>query len=124
MIARQQKITFGEMRAGGVRGVLIYRADHNSIQADRMTASLRTAGDLGDQSVTVPELKIAPINELLCRFDSGRVVSMIGQKINFNEMPVDADREQTIVRHGAAPKIRREHYRTLSHRKMAAGVGR
>jgi hypothetical protein len=37
---RQQKITFGEMRAGGVRGVLVYCSDYRcshstAISADR-----------------------------------------------------------------------------------------
>jgi hypothetical protein len=45
--ARQQKITFGEMRASGVRGVLIYCSDYKcshstAISADRWPDDLRS----------------------------------------------------------------------------------
>jgi hypothetical protein len=52
---RPQKITFGEMREGGVRGVLIYCADHKcsrsiEMSADRWAGNLRLS-DIEDQFV-------------------------------------------------------------------------
>jgi hypothetical protein len=46
MPTRQQKITFGEMRASGVRGVLIYCSDYKcshstAISADRRPDDIR-----------------------------------------------------------------------------------
>jgi hypothetical protein len=46
MPARPQKITFGEMRSSGVRGVLIYCADHHgshsiAISGDRRPDEVR-----------------------------------------------------------------------------------
>jgi hypothetical protein len=43
-LARPQKITFGEMRDAGVRGVLVYCADHHcshsiAVSADKMARS-------------------------------------------------------------------------------------
>ena len=35
MATRQQKITLGEMRDMGVRGLLVYCSDYNAINADR-----------------------------------------------------------------------------------------
>jgi hypothetical protein len=37
-LTRPQKITFGEMRASGVRGVLIYCADHKCSHSIEMSA--------------------------------------------------------------------------------------
>jgi hypothetical protein len=37
-VTRQRKITFGEMRAGGVRGVLVYCADHKCSHSIEMHA--------------------------------------------------------------------------------------
>jgi hypothetical protein len=42
---RQQKITFGELRASGVRGVLVYCSDYRCSHSIAMSAD-RWAGDL------------------------------------------------------------------------------
>jgi hypothetical protein len=54
-LTRPQKITFGEMRTSGVRGVLIYCADHKcsrsiEMSADRWAGNLRLS-DIEDQFV-------------------------------------------------------------------------
>jgi hypothetical protein len=54
-LTRQQKITFGEMRASGVRGVLIYCSDYKcshsiEMSADRWPDDLRIS-DIEDQFV-------------------------------------------------------------------------
>jgi hypothetical protein len=40
-VTREQKITFGEMRSSGVRGLLVYCADHRCGQAVRISGDRR-----------------------------------------------------------------------------------
>ena len=68
-------------------------------------ALLRFRGESTHESVAVPKLNVAAINELFGRFNGGGIVRVIVEKFGSNgiERRVDADDVGAIIWHGAAP---------------------
>src|ERR1700694_4974943 len=68
-------------------------------------ALLRFRGESTHESVAVPKLNVAAINELFGRLNGGGIVKVIVQKFGSNDIErrVDTDDVGAIVRHGAAP---------------------
>jgi hypothetical protein len=71
----------------------------------------------GYLSVAVPQFNVVPVNQLLGLFFGGFVVWAKDRNCVL-KMAVTTYDVDAIIRHGAALKIRREHYLTHCHRML------
>jgi hypothetical protein len=80
-----------------------------------------SASEADDNAVAFPDLNRVSVVNPSCLKNGRLIVWVVNKDGRFRTVAVFSNGIDAIFRHGGAPSLRREHYRTLSRRRLALG---